>query len=702
MKSFRTGSQVTAAVIDLVVCTTGGRYLLDRLPVPGHLYSHHATQAEPRLLGFECQTVLRDRLGAYDFYCYLEDDLVLGDPWFFRKLVGFNGLAGAGSLLQPNRFEASPSGPVGKLYLDGDLAPRVTAPFQDVTEAPEVTGLVLGTPVSFRRALNPHSGCYFLTAEQMDHWAKQSHFGARDTRFIGPLESAATLGIMRTFRVYKPAPANASFLEVQHYGTGYLGMIGRGVPLRKHPPERPQPEPSAPSSGDVPDTPPTGPDGPGSEDPEPGPSGLSGTFPVRSDDRFHVLFVHQNFPAQFGHVARYLVKNHGFQCTFVSRRPAGVEDGVERIHYRLKGGATPTTHYCSRNFENAVWHSFGVYKALAARPDIRPDVVVGHSGFASTLFLRDLYDCPIINYFEFFYRPEHPGLDSRPDFPSPRLNRLRSRVRNGMLLLDLENCDQGYSPTHWQHDRLPAAFHDKVRVVFDGIDTDLWRPLPDVRCRIGGRVVPDEVRLVTYASRGLESMRGFDVFMKVAKRLCDRRQDVVFAVVGEDRGFYSGDEQVTGGRSFREWVLSQDDYDLSRFFFLGRLPAPALARLLAVSDLHVYLTVPFILSWSLLNALACGATVLASRVAPVCEVIEHGKNGLLADFFDIDGLSDAASAVLDAPRDYRHLGQAGVETVRDRYSLVVCVPQMLQLYQDAIEGRRGPPSPARPAPACSF
>jgi hypothetical protein len=211
--------------LDVVVCTTRGRHLLDRLPVEARYYTHHATDAEPLLLGFECHAVLRDRLGGYDYYGYLEDDLILHDPWFFGKLSWFNRHAGDDKLLQPNRYEAGLNHLVPKVYVDGDLDERVTAPFQDVRDGGPLAGEVMGVRVEFGRTLNPHSGCFFLNAGQMEHWARQPHFNDRDSRFIGPLETAASLGIMRTFRVYRPAPANADFLEVQHFGTGYLERL---------------------------------------------------------------------------------------------------------------------------------------------------------------------------------------------------------------------------------------------------------------------------------------------------------------------------------------------------------------------------------------------------------------------------------------------------------------------------------------------
>jgi hypothetical protein len=216
--------------IDVVLCTTRGRHLLDQLPLDCRYYSHHATNAEPLLLGFACQAVLRERLGRYDYYCYLEDDLILHDPWFFIKLTWFNRHAGDDKLLQPNRFEAGLNALVHKVYVDGDLAESVTAPFQNVKDSGPLAGEVLGQKVVFRRTLNPHAGCFFLNARQMEHWARQPHFTDHQSRFIGPLESAATLGIMRTFKVYRPAPAHADFLEVQHYGTGYLEQLVQPQP----------------------------------------------------------------------------------------------------------------------------------------------------------------------------------------------------------------------------------------------------------------------------------------------------------------------------------------------------------------------------------------------------------------------------------------------------------------------------------------
>lgn len=396
----------------------------------------------------------------------------------------------------------------------------------------------------------------------------------------------------------------------------------------------------------------------------------------------HVLFVHQNFPAQFGHIADHLVKRHRFRCTFVTERRGGKVGNVECIQYKVDGGATKHNHYCTRTFENATRHALAVFDAVKAHPELKPDLIVGHSGFGSTLFLRELFpDVPIINYFEYFYRTRHSDMDFRKEYPPQPLDYLRARARNAMVLLDLDNCDAGYSPTEYQCSLFPKEFQGKLRTIFDGVDTAIWKPMPNLPREVNGFRIPDGLKVVTYATRGMESMRGFDVFMKAAKNICDRRKDVIFLIAGQDRICYGGDERFTGGKSFKDWVMSKDNYDPSRLVFLGLIPPAELAKLFNVTDLHVYLTVPFVLSWSLLNALACGTTILASDTAPVREMIENGVNGVLFDFFNVDALAELANQLLDRRDEYRVLGQQGAAIIREKYSIDVCLPKMVELYE---------------------
>jgi glycosyltransferase involved in cell wall biosynthesis len=434
----------------------------------------------------------------------------------------------------------------------------------------------------------------------------------------------------------------------------------------------------------------------------------------------HVLYVHPNFPAQFGHVAERLVQM-GHRCTFVSTTPAGQVGGIEKIQYTPAGGATKNTHFTSRSFENAIWHCQAVYDALLRRTDIVPDLIVGHSGFGSTLFLRELFGAtPILNFFEYFYRPHDPANDMnyRTDLGWPTLPQQyqRARCRNAMILLDLAECQAGYAPTEYQRSLFPAEWRGKIDVIFDGIDRSIYHGYGEtlrpalaergVRAIAGVEVGP-QTRVVTYVSRGFESMRGFDIFMQVAQRIIEQADfDVRFIVVGEDKIAYGGDENyIAPHKTFREWVLSRGKFDLGRFSFVGRVPPEELGRILASGDLHIYLTVPFVLSWSMMDALSCGAVVLASDTPPVREMIRDGENGLLAGFFDVEGMAARAIEALRDPAAHRPLGRAGEAMIESHYSLEVVLPKMLALYERLCTRHPRPaelPQRHRPPPASPF
>jgi glycosyltransferase involved in cell wall biosynthesis len=305
------------------------------------------------------------------------------------------------------------------------------------------------------------------------------------------------------------------------------------------------------------------------------------------------------------------------------------------------------------------------------------------------VFLPELYpSVPIINYFDFYYHSHHSDMDFRPDFLPSELECLRARARNAMLLLDLETCRRGYSPTHFQRQLFPASYQPKIDVIFDGIETEVFRRQQGVSRQIAGRSIPESTRIVTYVSRGFESMRGFDIFMKVARQVYQHFPDVVFVVVGSDRVCYGGDERHIRHQSFLKHVLAQSEFDMSKFIFSGLLPVAELVRVLSLSDLHIYLTVPFVLSWSLMNALACGCTVLASDTEPVREMIEDGHHGLLCGFFDSDGFADRAVEVLRDPPAFRPLGCAAVERIRRDYAIDVTLPRLARLFEQTVGGAR--------------
>lgn len=413
-----------------------------------------------------------------------------------------------------------------------------------------------------------------------------------------------------------------------------------------------------------------------------------------------ILFIHQAFPAQFGHLALELSRRHGWKSRFlveaITNCPAPTREMLEEL--RVQKYAVPQEQ---RDHSPAPWPQiFGryleycrtLYNAVKANPDIRPDLVVAHGGRgAPTLFLPEALDCPIINYCEYCFAREHSDISFRIDLP--RLTDVAQcfpRAINAPVLTALEAADAGYSATNWQKERFPKRFWPKIEVHFDGIDTQAYHPAPRPKVRkIGDRTIPEGTRLVTFVARGLESVRGFDLFVQVAHRIARERPDTVFAIAGSDQTYYGWDALFTDGKSFKEWALARHGNDPERFWFLGHILPDQLAELLAMSDLHFYLTVPFVLSWSLINAMSCGCVVLGSDVPPVREVLEPGVSGLVEPFYDVERLARTALQVLDDPAAYAPLGEAARRTVEERYSVEVCLPPLRDYFERvASAGRR--------------
>ncbi len=413
----------------------------------------------------------------------------------------------------------------------------------------------------------------------------------------------------------------------------------------------------------------------------------------------HVLFLHQAFPGQFGRLALELQRRYGWRCTFLVEK-AGTcpsptaEERAELTCYPItanwpRGEITPWR----QTFMRSLQQGQAVFDALRSLPDLRPDLVVAHQTLAPTLFLPEIVSCPIIHYCEYYWGFARRDLSFRVDLPPAGPAPFYPRCVNAPILLEMTTCDAGYAPTHWQKHCYPERFWPKIEVHFDGIDTQLYRrrPVPgeDIAVLLGGRSLRQGTRLVTFVARGLESMRGFDVFFQVARRLSRLRSDVLFVVVGAEQSYYGWDRLRVGRASFLEWALEQGEWDRSRFVFLTPIDPSKLAVLLACSDLHLYLTVPFVLSWSLFDALSSSCVVLASDVGPVREVVEPGVNGLVENLFDIDALVAAALRVLDDPASYRPLAEAGRELIERRYSLDVAVPELREYFERQAAAGKG-------------
>ncbi len=404
----------------------------------------------------------------------------------------------------------------------------------------------------------------------------------------------------------------------------------------------------------------------------------------------HVLFIHQAFPAQFGRLALELVRTYGWRCSFLieslSSCPTPSQEMLDRLEihpiqilpHERDHAPTPWPQI----FGRYLGLCRSVFESVRARPELRPDLVVGHGGRGSpTVFLPEILDCPIVNYCEYYFSKSHSDISYRIDLPLPEdVAPFFPRCINASVLVALNHADAGYSATRWQRDSFPERYRHKIEVHFDGIDTQLFRPRIAPRV-VAGRTIPAETRVVTFVARGLESVRGFDIFLKVASRIARERPDVLFVVIGSEQVYYGWDTLFTGGKSFKQWAADRTEHDSSRFLFLGHVEPEQLAELFAISDLHLYLTVPFVLSWSLINAMSCGCVVLGSDVPPVREVIEPGVNGLVEPLFDVDRLVETALQVLDDPARFQPLRTAARRRIEESYSLNVCIPALKAFFE---------------------
>lgn len=407
-----------------------------------------------------------------------------------------------------------------------------------------------------------------------------------------------------------------------------------------------------------------------------------------------LLFIHQAFPAQFGRLALELTKRYGWKCRFLiedlSTCPTPTAEMLELLQVRRiaqpeekPSGPTPWPQIygqflglCQR-----------AHDSIRAWSDLKPDLVINHGGRgAPSMFLPEVVSCPIVNYCEYYFASGHSDISYRVDLPpADEVAPFFPKCINAPVLAGLVNSDAGYSATHWQRNTFPARYRDRIEVHFDGIDTELYLPRKAART-IAGRSIPAGTKVVTYVARGLESVRGFDVFVKVAARIARERSDVLFVVCGSDNIYYGWDALHTKSSSFRQWVMDRVEHDPEKFLFLGHITPEDLAELLCLSDLHVHLTVPFVLSWSFFNALACGRVVLGSDSPPVREVIDHGRNGLLEPLFDVDRLTATALRVLDDPAEFAPIGAAARATIEEKYSLDVCIPELSDYFERVARG----------------
>jgi glycosyltransferase involved in cell wall biosynthesis len=414
-----------------------------------------------------------------------------------------------------------------------------------------------------------------------------------------------------------------------------------------------------------------------------------------------ILLAHQNFPGQFKNICRRLVTDPANELVFLSRPNQNRINGVRRIDYPVAREVAPGIHHYLAEGERGLLFGQGVVREVVKLRESgwKPDVMVGHNGWGETLFLKDVFpDVPLLSYFEFFYRAGEADVNFDPEYPLGFDDIFRLRIKNTINLWGLDAADWGLSPTVWQRSRYPAIYQPRISVIHEGVDTDIVKPDPGASIFINDTLkLTAEDEVITYVSRNLEPYRGFHIFMRTIPEILKRRPNAHIVIVGGDEVSYGRPHD--SGRPYRQVMLEEVPVDLSRVHFTGKIAYGVYLQLLQVSSAHVYLTYPFVLSWSMMEAMAAGCLVIGSRTPPVEEVLVDRHNGLLVDFFSPVEIAECVDEVLSHPDRMRAIRQAARQTIVDRYDLeTICLPQFLELIDDLIAHRppRAFEQPVRP------
>lgn len=400
----------------------------------------------------------------------------------------------------------------------------------------------------------------------------------------------------------------------------------------------------------------------------------------------NILFLHRNFPAQFRYLIAELSKNPENNIFFITNNsdPNMLFRSVKKICYKVKRKVPDDCHGYLRFTEDSIIHAQATAEAALALKEhgFKPDIIYGHT-WGNTMYMKDVFpDVPLLCYFEWFYNAT--GGDIGFDGKKPDVDGLaKLRTKNSHLLVDLYSCDAGITPTNFQLKQFPKDFHHKIKVLHDGVDTDYCRPDDNAVFEVNDKIKftkNDEV--VTYATRGMEAYRGFPEFMHAVSILQKKRPKMQVVIAGEDRVCYGPSLVNT---TYKKLMLELLDLDLSRIHFTGSLPFNRYVKLLQVSSAHVYLTYPFVVSWSLLDSMACACPIVASDTEPVREFISNNKSGLLFDFFDVENQVKQIEYALDNKNDMKILGYNARKTIEENYALKDMLPQHINYLNSLIK-----------------
>jgi glycosyltransferase involved in cell wall biosynthesis len=409
-----------------------------------------------------------------------------------------------------------------------------------------------------------------------------------------------------------------------------------------------------------------------------------------------ILFIHQNFPAQFRQLAGHLVKTGKHELLALKQPPSAKFDGVGVAAYKFLREPEASTHPLLKEMEAKVLRGEAVANAAARlkAKGYTPDVIVAHPGWGETLFIKDVWPkVKLICYFEYYYCATGQDFNFDPEFPASTLAGLaRLRMKNTTMQHALEVADAGWSPTKWQKKTCPRWARRKIDVIHEGVDTDYFKPNAKASFNIANKNITltrqDEV--ITYAARALEPVRGFHVFMRALPDLLAQRPNAHVVIMGHEKASYGPEPE--NHSSWLEKMLTEvgTGIDPDRVHIVGFLPRDLYRTVLQVSKAHIYLTYPFILSWSLLEVMASGAPIVASNTAPIKEFIKHGKTGALFDFFDTPNLIKTVIKQLDARQSQLDkLTRAARDLVENDFGQAVCVERLLKLIESEANAAHG-------------
>ena len=413
-----------------------------------------------------------------------------------------------------------------------------------------------------------------------------------------------------------------------------------------------------------------------------------------------ILFIHQNFPGQFKFLAPALAaRGHEVVAMTMQKVEQAEWQGVRLVPYAAARGSTPGIHPWITDFETKTIRGEACFRAALQlqQAGFTPDVIIAHPGWGESLFLKQVWPKARLGiYCEFFYRPEGADVGFDPEFPSDDPGDVcRLQLKNLNNLLHFDCADVGISPTEWQASTFPEPFRSRITVVHDGIDTAAVAPDPKVSLTINGSIAltrQDEV--ITFVNRNLEPYRGYHIFMRALPEILRSRPRARVLIVGGDDVSYGA--RPTDGRKWKDIFAAEvrpqiSDADWARVHFLGNIVYQHFIPLLQLSTVHVYWTYPFVLSWSLLEAMSAGCAIVASDTQPLREAIRHNETGRLVDFFDPAGLAREVCTLLDDPASRARLGAAARSFAQASYDLqTVCLPRQLAWVEAlAPSGQRG-------------